>query len=482
MAVETKGRTEELRLPIAGEWTGGSRMDEVVDPFTGDVVARVPLADAEQMDRAIAGAAEAFCESRHWPTYRRADILTGIARGIQDRADDLADTITRESGKPIQFSRGEVARAVVTFTLAADEARRLGGEVIPGDLEPRARDYTVLYRRFPLGPISAIAPFNFPLNLVAHKIAPAIAAGNPVVLKPPMQAPITSLKLAKICYDAGLPPAALSVVHSEPAVAERLATDPRFKLLTFTGSDRVGWHLKSIAGQKRVLLELGGNAATIVHDDADLEWAATRCAAGGFAHAGQVCIKVQRILIQRGVYDAFVDLFLRRVGELPVGDPWNEATVVGPLIDTTAADRVTAWIDEAIAAGAKPLVRGDRRGNIVGPHVLARTRPDMKVESDELFGPGVTVRPYDDFDEALRLANDSAYGLQAGVFTRDAERIWRAYETLDVGGVVANDFPTLRVDNFPYGGVKQSGFGREGPRFAVEDMTELKVLAFRRGL
>jgi acyl-CoA reductase-like NAD-dependent aldehyde dehydrogenase len=339
--------------------------------------------------------------------------------------------------------------------------------------------YTCIWRRFPIGPIAAIAPFNFPLNLVAHKLAPAIAVGCPVVLKPPMQAPVTALKLAEICFEAGWPRAALSVVHAQPEVAERMATDERIRLLSFTGSAKVGWHLKAVAGRKRVVLELGGNAAAVVHEDAELEWAAERCAIGAFASAGQVCIKVQRLLVHRPVLDRFLERFLATTDALAIGDPLDEKTVIGAMIDTKEADRVMSWIDEATSAGATLLAGGGRNGNVIAPTVLQATTREMKVEREEVFGPVVTVTPYDDFGDALAAVNATEYGLQAGVFTHDVRRIWQAYRELEVGGVIANDYPTLRVDNFPYGGVKASGLGREGPAFAAEDMTEIRTLVLR---
>lgn len=467
---------ETLRLPIGGEWIETDDFDGVVNPYTNDVYARVPLAGPDPMERAIAAAADVFETTRALPTWRRVDLLMAIVEAIRRQAEDLALTMVRESGKPLRFARGEVDRAIQTFTLSADVARGLGGEVIPADLQPRTEGYVSLYRRFPIGPVSAISPFNFPLNLVAHKLGPAFAAGNPVVLKPPMQAPVTALRLARICFDAGLPERALSVVHSVPAVAESLATDARFKVLSFTGSARVGWHLKDIAGKKRVLLELGGNAGAVVHEDADLEWTAERCALGAFAAAGQVCIKVQRLLVHRRIYDRFVDLFLAAARALQVGDPIDDGTVVGPMIDSDNADRVMEWIGAAVDDGAQVLTGGGRHGNVIEPTVLAATHPEMRVERDEIFGPAVTIRPYDDFEEALRLTNQSVYGLQAGIFTHDLRLAWQAYHALEVGGVIVNDYPMLRVDNFPYGGIKESGFGREGPAFAVEEMTELKAL------
>jgi glyceraldehyde-3-phosphate dehydrogenase (NADP+) len=316
----------------------------VVNPYDGHTVGRVPLATEDQREAAVVGAVEAFAETKAMPRFRRDEICLGIAAGIRKRYDELAETIVKECGKPIQFARGEVGRAVQTFTLAAEEARRLGGEIVPVDIESRAEGYTSLYYRFPVGPVLGIAPFNFPLNLVAHKLAPAIASGCTLVLKPPQQAPITSLKLAEICYEAGLPPKALSVVHCTVEIGEPMVRDDRFKLLSFTGSSAVGWHLKSIAGKKRVALELGGNAGAIVHSDADIDWAVARCAGGGYAYAGQTCISVQRVLIQRSIYEEFCEKLVEQTNRVKVGDPHDDDTVVGPLIDEVHAERVRAWI------------------------------------------------------------------------------------------------------------------------------------------
>jgi glyceraldehyde-3-phosphate dehydrogenase (NADP+) len=453
-----------------------AEVDEVTSPYDGSVVGRVPLATASQREAAVAAAVEAFEETRALSRARRAQICRGVADGLAKRSRELAETIARESGKPVQYALAEVSRAVQTFTLAAEEAKRLGGELVPVDIEPRGEGYTSLYSRFPVGPVLAISPFNFPLNLVAHKLAPAIASGCPLVLKPPQQAPITSLKLAEICYEAGLPPKALSVLHCTPEIAEPMVRDDRFELLSFTGSAALGWRLKAIAGKKRVVLELGGNAAAIVHSDADLEWAVERCVLGGFAYAGQVCIKVQRVLIHRPVYDELVAKLVQRTESLKMGDPLDEDTVVGPLIEPRHAERVTAWIDEAVRGGARVLCGGRRDGNLIRPTILAATTPEMKVEREEIFGPVLSVRPYDDFKAAVRIVNDSPYGLQAGVFTHDIRHVHYAFQNLEVGGVIVNDYPTLRFDVHPYGGVKDSGQGREGVRYAIEEMTEIRAL------
>jgi acyl-CoA reductase-like NAD-dependent aldehyde dehydrogenase len=392
----------------------------------------------------------------------------------------LAQTIVAEGGKPITYARGEMARGVLTLSLAAQEAARIGGEVIPLDLTAASRGRWGLTRRFPLGPVLGISPFNFPFNLVAHKVGPALAAGNPIIIKPPSATPLTALKLAEIYEQAGLIPGGLQVLPSPSELAEKYAADERFKALSFTGSAAVGWRLKSLAGRKKVILELGGNAACIVDAGADLELAAARTAIGGFAHAGQVCISVQRLLVHQEIYEAFKDIFLRIVqAKVVVGDPGREETVVGPFIDAGAGVRVRQWVDEALAGGAQLAAGGPGEGKLMPATVLEKVTRDMKVWREEIFGPVVVLTPYADFTEALKLANDSVYGLQAGVFTRNLAHAWQAFETLEVGGVIINDVPAFRVDNMPYGGVKASGFGREGLRYAIEELTELRLLALQ---
>ncbi len=466
----------DYRLPVAGEMVESDRFDEVTSPFNGDLVGRVALANADQREAAVAAAVAAFAQTRTMSRHQRAEICRNVAEGIEKRRRELAETMALECGKPIKAASVEVDRAIFTFNLAAEEAARLGGEIVPIDVVPWGEGYTSLYFRFPIGPILGITPFNFPLNLAAHKLAPCIAAGCTMVMKPPQQSPITTLKLAEICYEAGYPPTALSVLHSTVEVAEPMVRDDRFKLLSFTGSAAVGWHLKSIAGKKRVVLELGGNAGAIVHADADVDWAAERAVAGGFGYAGQSCISVQRVLVHRSIYEAFCEKLVGRVEKLKVGDPLSGDTDVGPLIEERHAERVTSWIAEAESGGARVLVGKRREGALVYPTVLTDTKLDMKVECQEIFGPVVTVRAYDDFEAAVKIINDSPYGLQSGVFTHDVRLIYHAYRNLDVGGVIVNDYPTLRIDNMPYGGVKDSGLGREGLRPSLEEMTEVKVL------
>jgi glyceraldehyde-3-phosphate dehydrogenase (NADP+) len=461
---------------IGNQWRQTATTATIRNPYNGAPVGDVCLAGKAEADEAVARAVEAFPAMRRLPAHARAEALLKIAGRLAARTDEIARTMTAESGKPVTDARREVGRAVQTFTIAAEEAKRIGGDVIPMDQTPGMDRHLGLLRRVPVGPVLGITPFNFPLNLVAHKVAPCLAAGNPMVLKPAPQTPLTSLLLAEIVLETGLPSGALSVVPCDNAVAEQMVTDGRFKLVSFTGSAAVGWMLKARSGKKRVLLELGGNAGVIVEPDADLELAAARCAAGGYAYSGQTCISVQRIFAHESVYDRFVEHLVARVKALKTGDPADEATVIGPLIDEAAAKRVEQWIQEAAAQGARVLTGGKRAGSVVEATVLSNVTPAMKVSCREVFGPVVTVSRYREFGDALAALNDSDYGLQAGVFTRDVDRIFRAYRELEVGAVLANEIPTFRAEHMPYGGVKDSGLGREGVRYAIEDMTELKLL------
>jgi glyceraldehyde-3-phosphate dehydrogenase (NADP+) len=461
---------------IGNQWRQSATTTTIRNPYNGKPVADVCLAGKAEADEAAARAVGAFPAMRRLPAHARAAALLQIAGRLSERQDEIARTMTAESGKPITDARREIGRAVQTFTVAAEEAGRIGGDVIPLDAAPGMDRHLGLLRRVPLGPVLGITPFNFPLNLVAHKMAPCFAAGNPMVLKPAPQTPLTSLLLAGIVLETGLPPGALSVVPCENAVAEQMVTDERFKAVSFTGSAAVGWMLKAKSGKKRVLLELGGNAGVIVEPDADVDLAAARCAAGGYAYSGQTCISVQRIFVHESVHDRFVGQLVARVQSLKAGDPAEEATVIGPLIDEAAAKRVEQWIQEAAAQGARVLTGGKRAGSVVEATVLADVTPAMKVSCREVFGPVVTVSRYTDFSAALASLNDSDYGLQAGVFTRDVDRIFLAYRELEVGAVLANEIPTFRAEHMPYGGVKDSGFGREGVRYAIEEMTELKLL------
>ena len=412
--------------------------------------------------------------------HRRGAILEETARLLGEERTALARLISRDAGKPLTLAAAEVDRAILVFRQAAEGARRFGVSALPADADPRGEGMTATIERFPLGVISAISPFNFPLNLVAHKVAPAIAAGNSVVLKPPPQAPLAAFRLAELMTRAGLPAGALQVLHMPVPLAERLATDPAFAMLSFTGSAKVGWHLKASAGRKQVILELGGNAAVLVHSDAgDLDAIAARIAWGAFAYAGQVCIKVQRLYVHAPLYRRLLRKVVEATRRLPRGNPVRPETVIGPLIDAGAVSRVQAWVNEAVAGGARAALRGTRRGMVLGPTILTRVSREMKVSCEEVFGPVLVVAPYRTWREGIRLANDSPYGLQAGVFTHDARRIREAFRQIEVGGVIVNDIPTLRLDHLPYGGVKSSGLGQEGVEEAMREMSEPRLLLQR---
>ncbi|HKS17164.1 MAG TPA: aldehyde dehydrogenase family protein [Planctomycetota bacterium] len=464
---------------LAGQWIESKETIKVHNPFDGSIVKEVAKAGPAELERATAAAVAAFETTRRLSSGARSSILAAASAGLARRKEEIARTISLEAGKPIKLARGEVDRAAHTFSTAADEARRIGGEVIPLDVTAATEGRLGITRRFPLGPVLAISPFNFPLNLVAHKLAPALAAGNPFVHKPASATPLTALLLGEILLDAGAPPAAVSVLPSSGADAERLVADDRFRVLTFTGSPEVGWALREKAGKKRVLLELGGNAAVVIHEDADLDRALERMVTGAFAYSGQVCISVQRIYVHEAVYLEFGRKLVERAKALKLGSPLDEAVDLGPMLDDAAAARVEAWVSEALRGGAKALCGARRDGRFYHPTVLENVAPSMKVHGCEIFGPVVNLYPYRDFEDALRQVNDSPFGLQAGVFTRDAGRIFRAFEALEVGGVIIDDAPTFRVDHMPYGGEKASGLGREGVKYAIEEMTQPRLLALR---
>lgn len=461
---------------VHGQWKQGDGASPVVDPFTGKLVAQVTQATESDIEQAVASTSSAADSMGRLPSHARYDMLQRIATLLYQRRDEFAHTITAEAGKPITDAKREVSRAIQTFTVAAEEARRIPGEVVPLDWTPGFDTHIGLLRRFPIGPILGITPFNFPLNLVAHKVAPALASGNPILIKPAPQTPLTALLLGEVALEAGVPPGGLNVVPCDNLLAERMVVDPRFKLLSFTGSASVGWMLKAKCGKKKVTLELGGNAAVVIESDADIELAAQRCAAGGFGYAGQTCISVQRIFVHHSVTDLFTTKLLMHVARLKMGDPTDETTSIGPLIDDAAAQRVEEWIGEAVADGARVLLGGKRRGSLVEATVLSNVKPEMKVSCREVFGPVVTVTPYRQLSEAVALLNQSDFGLQAGIFTQDINKIFYAYRHVEVGAVLANEIPTFRADHMPYGGVKDSGLGREGVRAAIEDMTEPRML------
>lgn len=461
---------------IGGQWKQGETTASVYDPFTGKILAEVSQASRDDAEAAIRSTVDAAKELEELPSHARYHLLQRIAGAIYDRREEFARLITAEAGKPITDAKREVSRAVQTFTVAAEEAKRIPGEVIPLDWMPGTDAHLGILRRVPIGPVLGITPFNFPLNLVAHKVAPALAAGNPILIKPAPQTPLTALLLGEVAVEAGLPSGGLNVVPCENTVAEQLVVDSRFKLLSFTGSAAVGWMLKAKCGKKKVVLELGGNAGVIVEPDADLDFAAQRCAAGGFGYAGQTCISVQRIFAHQSIADLFTTKLMLQVARLKAGDPTDESVVVGPLIDQKAAQRVEEWIAEAASQGARVLLGGKRKGAVVEATVLSHVTSAMKVSCQEVFGPVVTVTPYRQFEDAIEALNQSEYGLQAGVFTQDVNKAFHAFRRLEVGAVLINEIPTFRADHMPYGGVKDSGIGREGVRAAIEDMTEPRLL------
>ena len=451
----------------------------VTAPFGGKELARIPSPPAEDVETAVQRAVLAFEKTRVIPTFTRVAILRTVAAELERRRDDLARTIAAEAGKPLKAARAEAERAAATFSAAAAALEAWKGEMLPLDVNAVSLGRWGVVKRVPLGPVLAITPFNFPLNLTSHKVAPAIAVGAPVIQKPASKTPLSALALREIVLEAGWPADAYVVLPISGAAAEGLVLDPRLPVISFTGSGAVGWRLKSLVPKKRVALELGGNAAVVVHSDADLDDAARRTASGAFSYAGQSCISVQRALVHRPVLEAFREKLLAAASTLVVGDPLDEKTDVGPMIAPAEAARVEAWVAEAVVGGATVLRGGTRVGECLHPTILANTTPSMKVEAQEVFAPVVTLNAYDDFEEALRRVNDSKYGLQAGVFTRDLARIQRAFDVLEVGAVLANDVPTWRADRMPYGGVKESGSGREGPAYAMEEFTEPRLLVIR---
>lgn len=471
---------------IAGEARETTSSVDLRAPWDGAHLGSVGQADEALADEALRRATEAFAITARLPSRVRRDLLHAIARGVATQSEALARTICEEAGKPITQARAEVARAVLTFTLGAEEATRITGEALPLDHAAATDGALAMSLRVPAGVVVAITPFNFPLNLVAHKLAPAFAVGAPVVLKPAPQTPLTALALAAIvreaCDAVGAPRAMLSVIPCPVQVAERLVTDPRPAVISFTGSAAVGWSLRAKAGRKKVLLELGGNAAAIVHADADLDHALSRIVPGAYAYAGQVCIKVQRVFVHADVAARFTESLAQRTAETAVHDPLDERTLCGPLIDARSSERVRAWLDEAIEMGARVRVGGARSGNRLTPALVEDAWPGMRVVDEEVFGPVLTVHPYADLDVAIAQVNSGRYGLQAGIFTRDLDAITRAFRGLDVGGLIVGDAPTFRADAMPYGGVKDSGFGREGVRYAIEEFTERRVLVLRRFL
>lgn len=470
----------EYKLLIDGQWVDGGSALEVKNKYNGTTIGTLPTARREDVDSAIAAAERAEDVMADMPAYKRAEILFRTAALIRERADDFAKTIAAEAGKALKYARAEVDRAISTFTIASEEAKRLHGETIPLDAVPAGDGYFGYWTRRPVGVIGAISPFNFPLNLVAHKVAPALAAGNTLVLKPASTTPLSALKLCEVLMDAGLPNGAINlIVGSGGTVGEWLVTDPRVDKITFTGSPDVGRHILSVAGIKKVTLELGNTSPVVIAPDADLDFVAKRAAVGAYYNSGQVCISVQRIYSEKQVYEPFSEKFVKATESMVVGDPLDERVDVGPMIDAKEVDRIESWVNEAQSSGAKVLTGGKREGMVYYPTVLSGVDEEMKVVAEEAFAPVASVIRSDDFESALGQANDTKFGLQVGVFTKDIDRVFKAVRRLNFGGVIINDTPNFRADHMPYGGNRQSGLGREGVKFAMEDMTNIQMVAIR---
>jgi acyl-CoA reductase-like NAD-dependent aldehyde dehydrogenase len=461
---------------VAGEFKSSGETFEVKSPFDAAVVATVSKPTKADIEAATAAADEAFEETRKLPVHVRSEALSHISKRLAERIDEVAESIAREGGKPLKWAKVEAARAVSTFQWAAEVLRADDGEIMRLDTEAALGTRLGLIRRFPLGPVLAITPFNFPVNLVAHKVAPALAVGAPIVVKPATATPLGALLLGELFSETDLPPKMMSVLPISGSEAGGLVKDDRYAKISFTGSSEVGWNMRSEAPKKAITLELGGNAGVIIHSDADLERAAQRVAFGGYYQAGQSCISVQRVLVHSDVADNFNELLVREVSKLKNGDPMDPETDVGPVIDHDSLERISQWVDEAVQAGAEILVGGKREDPFYAPTVLANTESSMKVRCEEIFGPVVTVSTYDDFEAAIKEVNNSKYGLQAGVFTNDVNRLMTAWRDLEVGGVIGNDVASFRADQMPYGGSKDSGAGREGLRYAMSEMTEPRIM------
>ncbi len=467
---------EEFKIFYGGAFHTTSKELEVINPYSKEPIAKTYLATGKELEEAIAWGLKAEEAMRKLPSYKRYQILRYIAEEIEANKERFAEIIGKEAAKPHRYAMGEVKRAIQTFTIAAEEAKRLPKEYISLDWTEPGENKEGIVKYFPIGLIAGISPFNFPLNLAVHKIAPAIAAGNPIILKPSRNTPLSTLELAKIIARTDLPPGAVAILPMDRETGNRLVVDPRFKLLSFTGSPAVGWKMKKEAGKKRVLLELGGNAGVIISKTADLDLALRKTLIGAFAYSGQVCIHAQRIYVHEAVFDQFAEMFVEGTKKLKFGDPLDPETEISAMIDEYNAVRVEQWVNEAVEEGAKILIGGKRHGNYYEPTVLTDTHNEMKVCALEIFGPVVTLEKVPNFEHAVKLINDSQYGLQAGVFTDSYQEINYAFNNLVVGGVIINDVPTFRVDHMPYGGVKNSGFGREGVKYAIREMMEPRLL------
>ena len=467
---------------INNEWIGHSTTNVLMvkNKFDQTTLATIPLADASEVQFAIANSVHAFQSFSKLSSQERRDLILKLREGLIHEKDKFINLIVSEGGKPLDYARLEVDRALLQLEIAADEALRVGGEVVPMDIGI-GKGKTALTKNYPLGPILAISPFNFPLNLAMHKIAPALAVGCTVILKPSPFTPLTALALASLCKRVGIPAGVLNVVICENEEASLMLKDDRLKMLSFTGSAEIGWQLKTQAGKKKVILELGGNAAVIVDRTADLDIAAKAIAMGAYNYAGQVCISVQRIYVDHTVYDQFLEKFKSSILELKIGNPIEEGTVIGPLIDRVHVNRIDVWVNEAKSAGAEVLIGGhiiDLENNIYAPSLLTNTKEDMKIVSEEAFGPVAIIEKVQYFDEVIRVVNRSRFGLQAGLFTNQISQMKYAHENLEVGALIINGVPGFRIDSMPYGGVKDSGMGREGIRYAMADMLEPRLLVY----
>jgi len=470
---------KSYHMLINGKWLSGKEMIEVRNPFNDDIIGVVPRANKADVEMAIASAQEAFHAISTMPAHRRSKILETTAVLIDQHKEEIAAIIATESGKAWKYALGEANRAAETFKFAAEEAKQIHGATVPMDASVGSENRIGFFMRFPVGVIAAISPFNFPINLVAHKVAPAIAAGNSIVLKPATTTPLTALRLGELLLEAGLPAGALNIIIGSGAtVGDWLVTDPRVALVTFTGSPPVGKHIMSRGGLKKYTMELGSNSAVIVCEDAAIDAAIPRCVMGSFANSGQICISVQRIYVHQSIEAEFLDKFVRATQQQVVGDPLQTDCDVGPMIDLKEAERVESWVQEAVAAGAKILTGGTREGALFQPTVLTGVRPEMKVVQDEIFGPVVSIIPFSDFDEVIKRVDDSKFGLQAGIYTSDLNKAFDAVKRINVGGIIINDVPTYRVDHMPYGGNKESGIGREGLKYAIEEMTNIRMVCF----
>jgi len=468
---------KEYKLLINGKWEDGAHVREIKSPYDGAVAAKVHFAGRAQVEQVITDAQAAFAKTRKLSSYDRATALEKISSGISRRSKEIAESIVLSSGKPLKYAKAEASRGVNTFKIAAEEAKRIYGEVIPLDLTPQTKKRWGIVGHFPLGVIAGISPFNFPLNLVAHKVAPALATGNAFIARPASQVSPTTMLLSEIVAETDYPAGGFNAVPCGYEAAEPLVEDERVKMITFTGSPDIGWDLKKRAHKKMVTLELGGNAAVVVEPDANLEYAVPRTVMGSFAYSGQVCISIQRIFLHHAIYERFMADFVAGVEKLRMGDPLDINTDIGPMINLEAAEQTEEWIAEAVDNGARIVTGGNRDGAMFEPTILTDVRPELRISWLEAFAPVVVVYRYHDYEEALKAVNHSMYGLQAGVFTNDLNKAYQAYGRLDVGGVIVNDVPTFRIDHMPYGGIKESGFGREGLRYAIEEMTEMKLLA-----